>query len=74
MGEKRSRQMSICMGKTIYPYFHKAGFGKKLNFQRLQSGDMWKTENVFCLIIPSITGSQTIWGGDGYQLYRGYYL
>ena len=23
---------------------------------------MWKTENVFCLIIPSITGSQTIWG------------
>lgn len=26
--------------------FHKVGFGKKLIFQRLQSGDMWRMENV----------------------------
>lgn len=43
----KAKQTDVHMhGKTIYPLFSQSGFWKEVDFQRLQSGDMWKTENV----------------------------
>lgn len=44
----KAKQTDVHMhGKNyISLIFYKVGFGKKLIFQRLQSRDMWRTENV----------------------------
>ena len=55
-------------GKAIYTK------GDVVSLRKTSRMPMWKTENVFCLIIPSITGSQTIWGQGRIPVIPSYYL